>query len=254
VTRARSPRSIMGNDADASRHPGALDICDGIDNDCDGATDEDCRGVSIADVITTEGNKNQKAMNFAVTLNKASSQTITVHYNTQSGSALPGSDYVTQSGMVTFAPTVKKVYISIAINGDKVFEPDETFTVILSNPVNAVITDGEGTGTIANDDNSTVKGQITSLAATAGIGTSIQLTPNPATNRVNVVMKGYAGVIAINLMSLKGELLLQKKLQCTSLKYMQQSLDVFGLASGVYMVMVIDGQGGRKTGKLVVQH
>jgi hypothetical protein len=132
------PAGYVGNkkdcdDADASRHPGALDICDGIDNDCDGATDEDCRGVSISDVITTEGNKNQKAMNFAVTLNKASSQTITVHYNTQSGSALPGSDYVTQSGTVTFAPTVKKVYISIAINGDKVFEPDETFTVVLSN-------------------------------------------------------------------------------------------------------------------------
>jgi hypothetical protein len=67
-------------------------------------------------------------------------------------------------------------------------------------------------------------------------------------------MKGYAGIVTINLMSLKGELLLQKKLQCTSLKYMQQSLDVSGLASGVYMVMVIDGQGGRKTGKLVVQH
>ncbi len=29
------------NDAEAMQHPGVLDVCDGIDNDCDGTTDED---------------------------------------------------------------------------------------------------------------------------------------------------------------------------------------------------------------------
>src|SRR5207237_7757539 len=40
----------------------------------------------------------------------------------------------------------------VTINGDQRFEPDETFTVNLSNPVNATISRGTGTGTILNDD------------------------------------------------------------------------------------------------------
>jgi hypothetical protein len=39
------------------------------------------------------------------------------------------------------------------VNGDYVFEPDETFTVNLASPVNVTISDGQGLGTITNDDN-----------------------------------------------------------------------------------------------------
>ena len=38
------------------------------------------------------------------------------------------------------------------VNGDTTFEADETFTVQLSNAVNATISDATGTGTILNDD------------------------------------------------------------------------------------------------------
>jgi len=49
-------------------------------------------------------------------------------------------------------------------------------------------------------------------------------------------------------------LLLQKKVQCTSAKYMLEPLDISRLASGVYMVLIIDEQGSRRTEKLIVQH
>ena len=45
--------------------------------------------------------------------------------------------------------------ITILVNGDTKLEPDETFFVQLSSPVNATILDGTGVGTIQNDDNAT---------------------------------------------------------------------------------------------------
>ena len=38
------------------------------------------------------------------------------------------------------------------VNGDTLFEPDETFFVNLSNPTNAAIARAQGVGTIVNDD------------------------------------------------------------------------------------------------------
>src|SRR5207249_4346154 len=42
--------------------------------------------------------------------------------------------------------------VAVTVNGDTKFEPNETFFVNLSNPVNATIGDNQGAGTIVNDD------------------------------------------------------------------------------------------------------
>ena len=247
------------DDAHATVHPGVPEICgNGIDDNCNGKVDEGCGanpiGIAIIDKSVIEGNKGQRTINFIVNLSKKPKQTVQVDYTTQDGTATAGSDYIAKSGTVIFAPGVKKQAIIITVNKDKTVEPDEIFNVVLSDPVNAIITDSSATGTIINDDVSTVKGQSAPVAAITGPSTSVQLTPNPAINRVNVVMKGYTGIATINVMSLKGELLLQKKVQCTSAKYMLEPLDISRLASGVYMVLIIDEQGSRRTEKLIVQH
>jgi CSLREA domain-containing protein len=109
--------------------------------------------ISINDVSTTEGDSGTKALNFTVTLVSASNQTVTASYSTASDTASAPSDYVSISPTtLTFNPGDMAQTISLTINGDQSFEPNETLFVNLANPTNAVISDNQGVGTILNDD------------------------------------------------------------------------------------------------------
>jgi hypothetical protein len=108
--------------------------------------------ISINDVSLNEGNSGTTTATFTVSLSNASSQTITVNFQTANGSATAGSDYIATSGTLTFTPGQLTRTISVTVNGDTVVEPNETFNVNLSGATNASITDNQGTGTITNDD------------------------------------------------------------------------------------------------------
>ena len=85
-------------------------------------------------------------------LSKASDTNVTVHYETEHGTAAAGADYETRSGTLTFAPGEKAKTIAIRIAGDTEHEETETFSVVLSNGNGAVIPDLIGTCTITDDD------------------------------------------------------------------------------------------------------
>jgi hypothetical protein len=108
--------------------------------------------LSINDLSTTEGDSGTKTMNFTVTLSAASNQTVTVDFATVNGTAIAPADYQSASGTLTFTTGQTTKTIAVTIKGDQSFEPDEIFTVNLTNPANAVISKGQGTGTILNDD------------------------------------------------------------------------------------------------------
>src|SRR5438034_1308552 len=109
--------------------------------------------ISISDVSQNEGNVGPTVFTFTVSLSSASFQTITVNYATADGTAtVADGDYVAASGTVTFLPGVTSQPVAVTVNGDTKFEPNETFFVNLSNPVNATISDNQGVGTIVNDD------------------------------------------------------------------------------------------------------
>ncbi|MBI2927593.1 MAG: HYR domain-containing protein, partial [Verrucomicrobia bacterium] len=128
-------------------HRPPVPICD-IHFPGDGAP-----GLSIDDVTVSEGNAGTVNAVFTVTLSPASSYTVTVDYATADGTAtLADSDYVAAADTLTFAPGETSKTITVVVNGDTKFEPDETFFVNLSNAVNAFITDSQGLGTITNDD------------------------------------------------------------------------------------------------------
>ncbi len=108
--------------------------------------------LQIRDVTVTEGNTGTVAAQFTVTLSSASTQTITVAYATANGTATAGSDYQAASGTLTLAPGEASKTITVLVNGDRLAEPNETFSVNLSSPTNATIADGHGMGTILDDE------------------------------------------------------------------------------------------------------
>ena len=77
---------------------------------------------------------------------------ITVHYATADGSATAGSDYTAASGDVTIPAGQTSATITVAVKGDRLPEPNETFVVNLSSPTNASIADGQGMGTILDNE------------------------------------------------------------------------------------------------------
>lgn len=108
--------------------------------------------ISINDISVLEGNAGNTDASFEVKLSKASSKEVKVNFSTVDGTATAGSDYTATSGTLTFAPGVSTQRITLPIKSDTVVEPDETFSINLSNALNATVSKARGTGTIRNDD------------------------------------------------------------------------------------------------------
>src|SRR4029077_18279394 len=63
--------------------------------------------------------------------------------------------------------------ITVAVAGDTKVEPNETFNLNLSNPTNgATISDGQGIGTITNDDGAAIAGSVSINNVTISEGNS----------------------------------------------------------------------------------
>ena len=120
---------------------------------------DDTRLLNIDDPSITEGDSGTKELVFTVSLNQpAGPSGVTVNYSTSNNSATQPSDYLTETGSVTFAPGDTSKPISITINGDFTNEADENFFVNLSALTGADFASGgnQGTGLILNDDTRTL--------------------------------------------------------------------------------------------------
>jgi hypothetical protein len=108
--------------------------------------------LSIADGQVIEGDRGTVTLRLIVTLSANRNDSTTVDYQTFNGTALAGKDYYAKSGRVLLNPGETSRTISITIKPDRKREPNETFTVRLSNPLGADIEDGVATATILSDD------------------------------------------------------------------------------------------------------
>ncbi|MCP3904121.1 MAG: DUF11 domain-containing protein, partial [Planctomycetes bacterium] len=114
--------------------------------------DDPLPAVSIDDVTVTEGDAGTTGAVFTVSLSAVSGRQVSVDYTTADGSAGAGDDYSPAAGTLIFAPGETGKPVLVDVLTDDYSEPEETFSVLLTAPVNLVVAGGEGTCTIADDD------------------------------------------------------------------------------------------------------
>lgn len=108
--------------------------------------------LSVNDVTVTEGDGGSINLDFVITLSQASSETVRVNYSLVNETATKGPDFANLSNRLAFAPGETTKTISVPVFGDTLDEVDETFLLQLASPSLATISDGEGRGTILDND------------------------------------------------------------------------------------------------------
>jgi hypothetical protein len=145
---------------------------------------DDATALTVQDVVQAEDGG---PVTFTVTLSNPVQGGFTVDYQTTSGTAAAGSDFVGTSGTLTFAGTAGETKtFAVTIIADNTVELDEAFTVSLFNVVPAAGTDPAGidttdtaTGTITNDDGAEFKITRTASAVEGGPVTFTVTLSNP---------------------------------------------------------------------------
>ncbi len=167
-------------------------------------TDDDAAQLSIADGSIAEGG----AVSFTIGLDPVSDRTVTVKWNTANDAsgthpATAGTDYtaVSPARTATIAAGASSVAVTVQTTQDTLDEPDETFLVELSSPVNATLATGgdEATGTITDNDDAPEVSITGGSGITEGGDAEFTVTASPAPGAalpvdVRVTADGYFGV------------------------------------------------------------
>jgi uncharacterized repeat protein (TIGR01451 family) len=162
--------------------------------------------LSVDDPVVTEGNSGITVAAFTVTLAGATERTATVDFATSDGTATAPDDYGAVGGTLTFLPGQTSQPVLVPVSGDTDPEADETFFLGLSNATDASIADGQGQGTIADDDSGAdVSVSIADSPDPVQVGTNLTYTvtvvnggPNRATG-VSLVDTAPGGPAFVSL-------------------------------------------------------
>jgi hypothetical protein len=113
--------------------------------------------IRVDDVVVLEGTSGTTNAVFTVTLSKPSLQIVTVVAASADGTALNPDDYLAfDPTMLTFFPGETSRTVLVAVRGDTQVEPNETFVINLTSPINATISDSQGVASIVDSVNTVV--------------------------------------------------------------------------------------------------
>jgi hypothetical protein len=106
--------------------------------------------ISVNDVTVLEGNAGTVSVTFTISQNGRGKSSL--RFSTAHGTATSPSDFLSKSGKLKFAGNHRTNKVTITVVGDTLDESNETFFLRLSDPIGATLADGEGKGTITDDD------------------------------------------------------------------------------------------------------
>lgn len=165
--------------------------------------------LSINDVSVSEGNSGTTSFDFTVSLSPAAGAGgVTFDIATADNTAtVADNDYVANSLTGQTIPAGSSSYtFSVLVNGDAAEEVDETFFVDVTNVTGATVTDGQGQGTIVNDDTNFCAQTYTPTYQIQGSGASAAITGNVTTQGVVVGdFEGSASASGFYLQDLTGD-------------------------------------------------
>lgn len=109
--------------------------------------------LSVDDVSTPEGDEGTIDVTVTLQLSGPSNEFVSVDFETADGTAtFDDADFHSTSGTTVFQPGETQVTLVVTIVGDGFAEPDEFFTVELSNVDGATLSDASARITILDDD------------------------------------------------------------------------------------------------------
>ena len=100
--------------------------------------------LTVSDARAREG----EILRFQVILTPPGSETVTVDYQTASGTAVEGLDFIAAGSRLTFEPGIAQQTVEVRTRKDDIDESNENLTLRLSNAYGARLQDAVGTGTI----------------------------------------------------------------------------------------------------------
>jgi subtilisin family serine protease len=115
-------------------------------------TNDDGPVLGIGDVTIGEGNGGTKVATFTVQLSTPSLHPVGYTVRTVAGTATANGDFGQQTVTGVIPAGMLAQTFQVAIYGDTAVEANETFQVVMSDPVNATLGDAVAVGTITNDD------------------------------------------------------------------------------------------------------
>jgi uncharacterized protein len=174
-----------------------------------GAHTANCGGgitLSVNDVSKNESTGSQ-VYDFTVSLSAAAGAGgVTFDIATADNTAtVADNDYIAQSltGQSIAAGNTTYTF-SVIVNGDTKFESNETFFVNVTNVSGASIADGQGTGTLVNDDPATCGDEFTPIYEIQGSGLGAAITGNVTTE--GVVVGDFEGSASVGGFYVQDEL------------------------------------------------